>query len=186
MNRFYFVLWVRWAIRLTLSSVLFAAVLSFFITVSIYFYQGMPVLSNEVSEALLDIFKFWFPITWSVTLLLALFRSLKYIFNRCINGFELKLLTCKSALDEKSDDVFIETIGYGDLVKVWRKWFMLNIWMVGSFMILAIVYTSIFTSLNSLSDWFNIYWLFGFILLSGYFSFILLGARCKKVKVIKC
>lgn len=186
MSKFYFILWLKWALRLTLCSVLLAVLLASIVTAYLYFSQGMPELNSEVSSALLDIFKFWFPILWSITLLLALFRSLKYIFNSCINGFELKLLTCSSAKDENAEDEIIKTIGYGDLVKVWRRWFMLIIWLVGSFMVLSLVYTHLFTSFSGVFEWFNIYWLFGFILISGYFSFILLGARCKKVKVIKC
>jgi hypothetical protein len=139
----------------------------------------MPSLNTEVIQALLNIFKFWFVVFWSITLLLALFRSLKYIFNRCIYGYELKLYTC----DTKE---LIEDIGYGDLVKVWRKWLMLIIWLVGSFMILSLAYTYMFTSYSGVFKWFDIYWLFGFILLSGYFSFIIMAARCKRVKVVRC
>ena len=186
MSRFYFILWLRWAMRLTLCSVILAIILASVITTYLYFSQGRPSLNSEVLEALFDIFKFWLPLLWNFTLLLAFFRSLKYIFNSCINGYEFKLLTCSSVLDKNANDEFIQTIGYGDLVKVWRKWFMLNIWLVGSFMILSLVYTNLFTSFSSVFEWFNIYWLFAFILISGYFSFILLGARCKKVKIVKC
>ena len=139
----------------------------------------MPALNSEVFEALLNIFKFWFPIVWSLTLLLALFRSLKYIFNICFAGYELKLYSC----DGKD---ILENIGYGDLVKVWRKWFMLIIWLVGSLMVLSLAYTYMFTSYSGVFEWFDIYWLFGFILISGYFSFIMMSARCKRVKVAKC
>ncbi|MCF6310439.1 MAG: hypothetical protein L3J19_08245 [Sulfurimonas sp.] len=186
MGRFYFVLWLRWATRLTLCSVILALFGTLIITLYLYISQGMPNFNSEISEALFNIFKFWFPILWSLTLLLALFRSLKYIFNSCINGYEFKLLTCESAKDKNKEDETIEIIGYGDLVMVWRRWFMLNIWLVGSFMIFSLVYTYLFTSFNGVFEWFNIYWLFTFIILSGYFSFILLESRCKKVKVVKC
>ena len=179
MSRFYFILWLRWAARLVTCSVLLAYAITIIITATIYFSSSMPELNTEVFRALKDILDFWFPIVWSLTLLLALFRGIKYIFNTCINGYEFKLLTCKG-------DETIEIIGYGDLVKVWRKWFMLNIWLVGSFMIIAVVLTHVFTSFSGVFDWFSIYWLFGFILLSGYFSFMLMGARCKKVKIVKC
>jgi hypothetical protein len=145
----------------------------------IYLNQSMPSLSNEILDALFDVFKFWFPILWSLTLLLSLFRSLKFIYNRCICGYELKLYTC----DLKE---IIETVGYDDLVKVWRKWLMLMIWLVGSLMILSLAYTYLFTSYSGVFEWFNIYWLFGFILISGFFSFIFMAARCNRVKVVKC
>jgi membrane protein YdbS with pleckstrin-like domain len=71
-------------------------------------------------------------------------------------------------------------------VKVWRRWFMLNIWLVGGFMIIAVIFTYIFTNYDEIFEWFSIYWLCAFIFLSVYISFILLGARCKQVKVSKC
>ncbi|WP_373036650.1 hypothetical protein [Sulfurimonas sp.] len=179
MSKFYFLLWLRWSLRVTLCSTVFASVLAAFVTLYIYISQGMPTFGSEVVKALVDVFIFWFPIFWSFTLLLALFRSLKYIFNTCISGYELKLYTC----DLKE---LIDNIGYGDLVKVWRKWFMLIIWLVGSLMVLSLAYTYIFTSYNGVFEWFDIYWLFGFILISGYFSFIMMSARCKRVKVAKC
>jgi hypothetical protein len=139
----------------------------------------MPTLTPEVLQALESLFKFWFPIFWSFTLLVALFRSLKYIFNNPHAGYELKLLNPKS-------DEILEEIGYGDLIKVWRKWFMLIIWLVGFLMILSLTYTYMFSSFSGVFEWFNIYWLFGFVLVCGYFSFMLLGTRCKKIKLRKC
>lgn len=179
MSRFYLFLWLRWALRLTLCSLLLGVLLSFLMSASMYLLKGLPELTPEITGALFDIFKFWFPLFWSFTILIALFRGLKHIFNSCISGFELRLLTC----DGKET---IEKIGYGDLVKVWRKWLMLLIWLVGSIMILALVYTNLFTSYDGLFEWFNIYWLYGFILLGGYFSFIIMSSRCKKVKIVRC
>ena len=179
MSKFYFLLWLRWSARVFTCSVILAYVFSLIITVIIYFTSTMPSVDAEIFNALKDILAFWFPIVWSLTLLLALFRSLKYVFNICINGYKMQLLTCKG-------DEVIETIGYGDLVKVWRRWFMLNIWLVGAFMIVAVIFTSLFTSYSGVFEWFDIYFLSGFILASGYFSFMLLGTRCKQVKVVKC
>jgi hypothetical protein len=179
MNNFYLLLWLRWAARVSLCSIFFASVLSVLITFFIYINQGLPTLSSEVLQALLEIAKFWFPIAWSLTLLLALFRSIKYIFNTCISGYELKLYGC----NEKEA---LEQIGYGDLVKVWRKWFMLIIWMSAAQMVLALAFTYVLSDFGGVFEWFDIYWLFGFMLLSGYFSFILLTNRCKSVKIKQC
>lgn len=186
MNKFYFFLWLKWSIRLTISSIVLASILSFVITLVIYFNQGMASLNTEVFYALIDVFKFWFPISWSFTLLISLFRSLKHIFNSCINGYELKLLECFSTLEKGAIPQVIDYIGYGDIVKVWRKWFMLIIWLVGSQMILALFFTYMFTSYAGIFDWFNIYWLYSFIIIGGYFSFIVLSLKCKRVKVVKC
>ncbi|MGE4420224.1 MAG: hypothetical protein AB7D38_10410 [Sulfurimonas sp.] len=179
MSRFYILLWLKWAARLTVWSIFFAVLLSFAVTLFIYISRGLPQLTPEITDALFDIFRFWFPVFFSFTILLALFRGLKYIFNSCINGFELKLLTCDGSS-------IVEVIGYGDLVKVWRKWLMLLIWLVGLVMILALIYTNLFTFYSGLFEWFNIYWLYGFILLSGYFSFIILSSKCKKIKIVTC
>lgn len=179
MNKFYSLLWLRWAARVSLCTVFFAALLSAFITLFIYLYQGSPTLSREVIGALFDIAKFWFPIAWSLTLLLVLFRSIKYIFNTCIAGYELKLYSC-------SEKESLEQIGYGDLVGVWRKWFMLMIWIVAAQMVLALAFTYAFSDYSGVFEWFSIYWLFGFILLAGYFSFSILTNRCKRVKIKQC
>lgn len=179
MSKFYFLLWSFWAFRLTIESVLLALFFSIIISLSLYLVQGMNALSSEILQALFDITLFWFPILWSMTLLLTLFRSLKYIFNRCINHFKLELLRCNL-------DGVIEIIGYGDLVKVWRKWFMLIIWLVAGEMIIALSFTHMFTSYASVFEWFNIYYLYLFVLSSGYASFIVLTNKCKRVKLVKC
>jgi len=179
MSKFFLLLWLKWAIRLTLCSTSLALFFSSLLTLFLYFYQGAPELTSDVGMALFEISKFWFVIFWSFTILIALFRSLKYLFNSCINGFELKLLSCDGAN-------YIEQIGYGDLVKVWRKWLMLLIWLVSAFVIFSLVYTYMLSSYSGLFEWFDIYTLYIFILISGYISFILMSSRCKKVKLRSC
>lgn len=181
-SRFYLHLWIRWAIRLTLCSVTLALVLSFLVTSVIYVFQGSQSMTTEVQLAIFEVFKFWFLILWGVSLLVALFRSIKYIFNICYAGHKLTLLSC---LKEKNIEV-LENIGYGDLVKVWRKWFMLIIWLVSIQMIIALFITYSFTDYEAIFEWFNIYVLYGFILVAGYFSFIILSKRCKRVRISKC
>ena len=83
MAKFYITLWVKWLTRVSLCSILSAFSISFLIMLFIYMNQGMPTLDSGVLKALFDITMFWFPIVWSVTLLFALFRTLKYIFNSC-------------------------------------------------------------------------------------------------------
>jgi len=180
MNSFYLFLWLRWSIRVSLCSVLMAFILSFFISLYIYINSSnIKSFDMEILNALVEVFWFWFSILWTLTLLLALFRSIKYIFNTCIKGYELKLLTCESK-------EIIEVIGYGDLVKVWRRWFMLLIWLVASLMIFSLILTYIFSEYTSIFEWFNIFWLYAFVILSGYFSFILMIAKCKRVELKKC
>jgi hypothetical protein len=181
-SRFYFSLWLKWILRLTLCSVALASVFSALLTAFVYANQGAQTLGSAVWMALFDIFKFWFAIFWSLALLVALFRSLKFVFNSCANGYKLVLQTC--ANEEKSET--IEVVGYGDLIKVWRKWFMGIIWLVGVQMILALIFTTFFTSYSAVFDWFGIHVLYVFVLIAGYFSFASLSGRCKLTRVRKC
>jgi len=167
-------------LRVTLCSIALASVASMFITLFIYLTQdNILSLDAKIINALFQIFWFWFPLSWSLTLLIAIFRSLKYIFNRCQGGYMLRLLSC----DEKE---VLESIGYGDLVKVWRKWFMVIIWLVASMMVVSLGITYLFSDFTSIFEWFDIFWLFSFVLISGYFSFIILISRCKRVELVKC
>ena len=178
MYKFYLKIWSKWVLLLTVISISFAVIISIFITTLIYVNQGIVPLTQEVVIALSDIFKFWFPIVWNLALLIALFIGLKNIFNSCYDGYELKLLTCKKET--------IEIIGYGDLVKVWRKYFMLLIWIIATEMIISLSFTYLLSDYNNLFDWFNIYILYIFVLISSYFSFIILSSKCKLIKVQKC
>lgn len=164
-------------------SIVLALILSAVITLGIYVNQGMRELSDEVTRALFTIFKFWFAISWSVTILLSLFITLKYVFNRCYANFELHILTCP---DDEGKSYAIPKVGYGDMVKVWRKWLMLLIWLVGAQMIFAVIFMKLFSAYNGLFDWFSVYILYIFLLIAGYFSFMILTVRCKKVRVVKC
>ena len=182
MSRFYFLLWFWWSVRLVLCTLVLATFFALLLTLFIYIKQGLPTLDEKIGLALFDVWKFWFAIALNIALLIALFRSVKYIFNHPHAGYILKLKKC---FKEHSSE-YLEVVGYGDLLKVWRKWFMLLIWLVGSLMVLALLFTYIFTSYESLFDWFNIYILYLFILLAGYLSFIFLGSRCKSVRIVKC
>ena len=182
MSRFYFKLWFFWALRVTLCSVSLALLFSSLITLFFYIKEGYPALTPAVVDALWKLESFWFMILWNLTLLIALFRSIKHIFNHCYNGYKFELLTCPI---EGNIEV-IEEIGYGDLIKVWRKWFMLLIWLVGAMMVIALTLTYLFTQYTTLFAWFNIYILFGFVLVSGYFSFVFMSNRCKKIRLSRC
>ncbi len=184
MQKFYLKLWFFWALRVIFCSLFLAAVFALLITLVIYVKQGVPSFSAEIRAALLDVFLFWFFIALNLAVLIALFRSVKYLFNRCHAGHMLRLKKCSKEKD--AEEGYLEFIGYGDLVKVWRKWFMLLIWIVGSFMVLALIITYIFTPYEALFDWFNIYVLYAFILAGGYFSFIFMAARCKSIRIVKC
>ena len=179
MQKFYLMLWGQWMLRVVISTLTVALILSLGMTAILYIKEGLPALSSDVKSALKALFFFWFAIFINLSLLLALFRSIKSLFNHPYAGYVLKLKRCAHERE------YIEVVGYGDLVKVWRRWFFLLIWIVGSFMVVAFVVTYLFSSYKALFDWFNIYILYMFILIAGYFSFVLLPSRCKRVKVVK-
>lgn len=176
MSRFWFKLWLGWVVRFTTESVLLASILSFIITAFIYVAKGMIPIDKDVIKALFDVFRFWFVILWSLTLLISLFRAIKHLFNHCYNGYVLKLLTCNGAEE-------IETIGYGDISKVFRKWMMAMIWSVSALMILSFAVSYLFIDSY---HWYNIYVLYIFIVISGGVTLPLMGSRCKRVKLSKC
>jgi hypothetical protein len=178
-SKFFFFLWLRWAIRVTIGSLLFAGLFTFFAILFIYVMQEMPELNEQIYKALGDIFKFYFPIIWSVLLLITLFRELKNIFNRCINGYKLELLRCKT-------QEVVMGIGYRDLLRVWRKWLMFNVWLIAVFVIFVQVAITLFVGSKSLFSWFDIYTLFGAILLSGYLSLFIMSSKCKNIKISRC
>lgn len=176
MSRFWFKLWLSWVVRFTVESVLLASIFSLIITAVIYVLKGMIAIDRDVLKALFDLFKFWFVILWSLTLLISLFRAIKHLFNHCHNGYVLKLLTCKG-------DEVIERVGYGDISKVFRKWMMTMIWSVSALMIFSFAISYLF--INSY-HWYNIYVLYIFIVISGGVTIPLIGSRCKRVKLSKC
>lgn len=179
MHKFYLLLWLNWLIGVALLTLASGFVLALVITFGFYLFSSAASFSQDVIQALGEIFRVTFFVSLNLTLLLALFIRLKFLFNRCFGGYKLQLMACNL-----SDT--IEVIGYGDMVRVWRKWFMLMVWLVGSCMVVALGISTLLLSYESLFDWFSLYWLYGFIALSGYVSFMILSARCKKVRIVAC
>jgi len=179
MFKFYFLLWARWAFFVTLYSSASAVILAFFFTLGSYLYQGAPQIDVQIKEALWSVFFFWLGVAWSVSILGTLFFRLKTIFNTCIGGYRLRLLSCQSGEP-------LKVIGDRDIVKVWRKWFMLLLWLVAALSLFLALFFFVFYDKEGAFGWFNIYMLYGLILLAGYLSFMLLGSRCKKVRTQRC
>jgi hypothetical protein len=182
MFKFYSVVWLGWMLRMFFVSILLTSAVSLLVTLLLYIQQGMPPLNVEIYEALFAIFSFWFLLLLNISIPLALFINAKYLFNACVNDISLKLLSCP-----KDGDVeVIEHIGYGDLVQVWRKWLLLIVWNTAVLMLLSVAFSYLFTSYNSIFDWFSVYLLYFFILIAGFFSIILLTSRCKRVSIGAC
>lgn len=181
MRKFWFLLWLDWAIFITISSLLFATVIDSILTLSIYILKDMPILDTQSLNALGTIWKFWFAILWSATLLLSIFLSMKRFFNKCYDGYKLQLLTCAVRDEEVIDIVLL-----GDIVKVWRKWLMVLIWGVA----VEILFVSIGRYFLGFGldfwVWFNMLWLYLFILLAALSSLPLMAARCKRIRLARC
>jgi hypothetical protein len=153
--------------------------LSASITTGIYIFKGGAILDATTLIALYDIWVFYSFVAWNFTLLIALYRSVKYLFNDCLGGYAFQLLDC----NKKN---IIEVVGYGDLHKITRKWIMSLVWLVSAFMIFALMVTKLFFAYDTLFEWFNIYWLYFFIVLSAYISFIIFPTIVKRVKISRC
>ena len=178
-HRFYLALWVRWVLRVALESIGFGVVLTAGIVMYVYMQKSPQTLSQEIMDAFGVIFGFWFGIVWSATFLLALFRSVKFLFERCYAGYRFVLYDCK--LKER-----IERVGYGDLVRVWRKWFMVLVWISAIVMVFVSIFLRFVFGISEVFAWFDIYTVFVIVSLSGYVSLWLLPLRCKRVKVERC
>ena len=165
--------------RITVESIGGAAVLTLLVVLYLYVKKGMPYMSDEVAAALAEIFKFWFRILWSVTFLATLFRSVKYFFNKCYNRYALRLYSC----DAKER---IEPIDYADIIKVWRRWFMLLIWIVAIIIVFGVATVRIFSIANSVFSWLGLPVLYLFTIVGGFFAIVLTTSMCKKIKVERC
>ena len=179
MGGFFLKLWLRWSLGVVFFSIFFASIISSTITFYLYLINSVDTINKEILSALTDIAIFWFPISFSFSISITLFLSIKYLFNRCYNNYRFELLEC-------STKESIEDISYKDLIKVWRKYLSTIIWLSSSMLIIALIFTNLFTTYKTLFEWFNIYYLLLFILLSGYFSLVILSSRLKQVKISKC
>lgn len=184
MARFYALVWIFWLLRLVFCTLFIAAVLATVTAALLYISKGFTPIDSATSAALIAIWKFWFGIFVNLSLLLALFRSLKYIFNQPHAGYMFVLKVCSK--ESSKADEYLENVGYGDLVKVWRKWFMLLIWLVGAMILFFAVGNYLLRDTTALFSWLDIYLLYAFIAVAGYFSFVLLAFRCKNIKVVSC
>lgn len=179
MRKFWFFLWLRWAVYVSFSSLLVALLLSVLLTSAIFFIKSNLVFTEETLLALVDILKFWMPIMWSLSFVFTLLWSLKKLFNVCINGYQLQLYDCdgKTTLSE---------IAIKNLRKLWRKWLFALIWTSATLTVLSVLLVYLFTLSSSLFGWFSVYWLFAFVMVSGFITLPLMAARCKMVKVVAC
>lgn len=179
MRKFWLLLWLRWAVYVTLASTLVALILAIVVTSIIFVMKSNFVFDRLTFEALGTIIMFWMPIMWSISFVMTLLWSLKKLFNVCISGYELQLYDCdgKTTLSE---------IAIANLRKLWRKWLFALVWTSAALTIMSVLLVYIFHLHDTLFSWFSIYWLFGYVMVSGLITLPLMASRCKMVKVVKC
>ena len=179
MTKFWLFLWLRWAIYVSVVSIIVGSVLASFVTLLLFFVKSHFLINTTTLVALYDIFLFLMPIFWSLSFVITLLWSLKKIFHICIYGFALELYDC----DGKTQ---FETIAVKNLRKLWRKWLFALIWTSAALTVISVLLVYIFSLTPTLFGWFSIYWLYSFVLLSGLITLPMMAARCKMVKVISC
>lgn len=179
MVRFYLYLWFLWVLRMLGVTLFMSGFLSLLITTYFFIQKGLPAFESEIISALFEIFIFWFLLLLNLAIPLALFISTKHLFNNCINAISLKLKSCK-------DGLFIEDVGHGDGVKVWRKLLFLIVWISAVFVLISFMIFYFFNIEGSFFEFLSVYHLYAFILLSGAFALPLLGSRCKSVSLRLC
>lgn len=153
--------------------------LSAAVTLGTYLYKGAPAVDTEVGNALMDVAAFWFPVCWSLALLIAFFFSVRLLFGYCIGGYRLTLLACDGEEE-------IERPGAFETARVWRKWFFVIIWTVAAQVIVFAALHRILVPEAGMMAWFSIGWLYAFMLLAALGTLPLMGARCNMVRVRRC
>lgn len=174
-RKFYIKLYLFWISWVTLRTLSFALVLSFFSTLIIYFYKGTPPLNQETFLALKYIFYLSFPIFFSLGFIIMLLLVYKTLFSRIVGGKRIDLYDC--------EDKRIEKPLLSDVTMIWRKWLFITVWTILIFLVLFLgIWKLISGSFPPLS-WFNglsLYFLVSFL---GGGVFILGIEKCKKIRI---
>jgi|GEM_PF-2299540 len=178
MRQALFQIWLRWAVWVTLFSIISALFVACGITVILYVMKGAVSLEGDVLDALGDIVWFWFGVCWSITLPLGTFLGMKQLFLRCSRGYRLQLFTCN--LER------IERVHYNDLIKAWRKWLFLTIWSVAvGILLIATLQWMLYGSVE-ISKWLHSYVLYALVMLSSWATLTLMIRRCPAIEMERC
>ncbi len=180
MNRFFLLLWIFWLAYVVFWSFVLGSLLATVITLFLYIRSGMPEFTDAVVYALLDVGHFLFMITYNIALLIVLFLSIKQLFKRCFDRWRLELIGCLEYKTVLSD------IGYGDLIHIWRRWMMYLVWFSAFFMIVNLIFSKVFGEFHSVFEWFDIYHLYSYIAIGGFFALRQITINSKYVKVKSC
>lgn len=106
---------------------------------------------------------------------MALLSALRVIFYYCTSGFMLGILACGK-----------EELSLLKQLALWRRWLFVMIWIVGLFGVMGAVFLKLFIDDSSFFEHFTLLNLYGALIIAGYFSFILMAAKCKKIELRRC
>lgn len=178
MGRALLVIWLRWAVWVTLFSLGTALVVSLGITLTLYLLKGAVALDDSIVKALREIALFWFGVSWSVTLPLGTFLGMKQLFVSCRYGYRLQLLTCHGE--------HMETVHYNALVKAWRKWLFLTVWGVAVGVLMITTLQFVIEGNILLSSWWNSYSLYVLVMFFSWATLRLMVQRCPSIEMRRC
>jgi len=172
---FYAKLYLFWLVWVSIKSFLAASALATFTALMVYIAKGFATLNTETFLALREIVYLSFPITFSLSLIVALLLVFKALFAHTIEGFGFVLYDCKQ---EK-----IENILLSDVTMLWRKWLFITVWMILLFLVLFLGFSKLLFGIFPPLTWFNGYSLYLLIMLFGGGTFVFVVNKCKKIGI---
>lgn len=170
---FYLKLYLFWLVWISTRSFLSAFVLALFAALMVYISKGFATLNMETFSALKEIVYLSFPVTFSLSLIIALLWVFKALFTHTIEGNSFVLYDCKH---EK-----IENILMSDITMLWRKWLFITVWMILLFLVLFLGLSKLLFGVFPPLIWFNGYSLYSLIMFFGGGVFVFVVNRCKKI-----
>lgn len=173
---FYFKVYLFWLVWVSVYSFLTASVLALFTALIVYIGKGSVPLNLETLAALKEIVSLSFPITFSLSLIVALLLVFKAFFSHKVEGFSFVLYDCK---DEKVENVLLS-----DVTALWRKWLFMTVWMILFFLVLFLGISKLLFGVFPPLQWFNGYSLYLLITLFGGGVFVFVVKSCKKIGII--
>ena len=173
---FYLKIYLFWLVWVSVYSFLAASVLALFTALMVYIAKGFADLNLEKLAALKEIVYLSFPITFSLSLIIALLFVFKALFTHKVEGFSFVLYDCK---DEKIDNVLLS-----DVTALWRKWLFITVWMILLFLVLFLGASKLLFGVFPPLEWFNGCSLYLLIMLFGGGVFVFVLNRCKKIGII--
>jgi hypothetical protein len=168
-------LYLFWLVWVSTRSFLAAFALALFTSLMLYFAKGSAALNTDTFLALREIVYLSFPVTFSLSLIIALLLVFKALFAHTIERSLFVLYDCKH---EKIDNILLS-----DVTMLWRKWLFLTVWIILLFLVLLLGGSKLLFGTFPPLTWFNGYSLYLLIMLFGGGVFVFIINKCKKIGI---